>query len=127
MIKSYSEHNITKALDKLGISEQLTHTDFVPVRAITNIAFPNFDLYIPKGTLFYITGFVYDSTCKESCYKLQLTFPDTEGEKLNDYYLLCKIDPITYELTNSVQISLTELMEKVSDETAEVLGALYTK
>lgn len=131
MKKSYSELIIAKVLADLGVSEQLNRDGFVSVRAIKNIAFPYFDLYVPKGTLFFITGLVYDNTCKKSCCELQLAFPDTKGivdaQRLCKYYLPCKIDHVGYVVIDSTQIPLAELIEVVDGETEERMRSLYTK
>lgn len=131
MKKSYNELIIAKTLADLGVSERLNHDGFVSVRAIKDIAFPYFDLYVPNGTLFFITGLVYDNTCKESCCELQLAFPDTEdiidAWGLCKYYLPCKIDHDASVVIDSTQNLLAESIEAVDGETEESMRSLYAK
>ncbi|MGN0679252.1 MAG: hypothetical protein ACI4JS_06275 [Oscillospiraceae bacterium] len=132
MKTKYSDSIIEKALEKLNMSELLEHDGNVPVRATKDITLAHIDVYIPKGTLFFITRLVWNTMTKEPRYELRFAFPNTNGvddaKGWTEYYLPCKINTNTYEIISYDGVSLTEMVESVDDsETKEMMKALYFK
>lgn len=131
MKTKYSDSIIEKALEKLNMSELLEHDGNVPVRATKDITLAHIDVYIPKGTLFFITNLVWSVLSKKPRYELRFAFPGTDGvddsKGWNDYYLPCKINTNTYEIISYDGVFLTEMMERVDGETETIMRTLYLK
>ena len=115
-----SEYIITKALEKLNISELLENGGNVPVRATKDITLAGFDLYIPKGTLFFITRLVWFTLPEKPRFELRVAFPSTNGvddtKGMGEYYLPCKINISTYEITSYDNVPLTDMVERIDDK-----------
>lgn len=131
-----SETLIYKALEKLDMLELFTSEETgkerkpVPIRATKAIKLHHLDLQIPEGTLFFITLFQWDTVAYPKSFELQLAFPDEEKAK-NDGHLVykrvpCKVDSTTYEILLFDNMSLSEFIEKVDNQTAETMMALYS-
>lgn len=131
MITSYSDNLIAQALDKLNMSELLERNGNVPVRATKDITLTHLDLYIPKGTLFFITSLVWNTLSKKPRYELRFAFPNTNGvddaKGFTEYYLPCRIETNTYEIISYDGVFITKIVDRVNDKTEELMKALYFK
>lgn len=131
MKTKYSDSIIEKALDKLNMTELLERDGNVPVRATKDITLAHIDVYIPKGTLFFITNLEWSvSSSKEPKYELRFAFPDTNGvddtKGGNKYNLPCRINTNTYEIISCDGV-LTDIVERVDGETETTMRTLYLK